>query len=283
MYGVVTRHEAEVDWPAFDVGCYEVKDVAGNASDPVASATNTLSAFADNAAAREDPDLVPLSAEGERATPERPYFDWSFVCPSHEAYRAGLLEMVEDCAAAAPDLRLDDVGFPRAEYCHCERCVAAFAASDRTDRADWRADAVTDFVAAVRDRVPGDLSLAVHPDPYPGHLRERAGIDLERVLPLIDRLVVPLYDTAYGTTYWLESLAKGFATRLDAADFDGRLAVELYAVDVDLDDLVRATEVASAYADDVFFGYDASTATAALRRMRADSRKGKTHRPNEGE
>jgi hypothetical protein len=226
---------------------------------------------------------VPLSAGGDRATPERPYFDWSFVCPSHEAYRAGLLEMVEDCAAAAPDLRLDDVGFPRAEYCHCERCDAAFAESDRTDRADWRADVVTAFLADVRDRVPGDLSLAVHPDPYPGHLRERAGIDLERVLPHLDRLVVPLYDTAYGTTYWLESLASGFETRLDDAGFDGRLAVELYAVDVDLDDLVRATEVASAYADDVFFGYDASNATAALRRMRADAREGRTHRPDGSE
>jgi hypothetical protein len=283
VYGVVTRHEAEVSWPAFDVGCYEVKDVAGNASEPSTSATNTLSAFADNAAAREDPDLVPLSADGERATPERPYFDWSFVCPSHEAYRTGLLEMVEDCVAAAPDLRLDDVGFPRAEYCHCERCDAAFAASDRDDRAEWRADVVTGFVADVRDRVPGDLSLAVHPDPYPGHLFERAGIDLERLLPALDRLVVPLYDTTYGTTYWLESLAKGFETRLDDAGFGGRLAVELYAVDVDLDALVRATEVAEAYADDVFFGYDASNGTAALRRMRADAREGATHRPDGSE
>jgi hypothetical protein len=281
VYGVVTRHEAELDWPAFDVGCYEVKDVAGNASEPSAGATNTLSAFADNAAAREDPDLVPLSADGERATPDRPYFDWSFVCPSHEAYRAGLLEMVEDCAAAAPDLRLDDVGFPRAEYCHCERCDAAFAASDREDRAEWRADVVTAFVGDVRDRVPGDLSLAVHPDPYPGHLYSRAGVDLERLLPALDRLVVPLYDTAYGTTYWLEALATGFRTRLDDAAFDGRLAVELYAVDVDLDSLVRAAEVAETYADDVFFGYDASNATAALRRMRADAAEGVTHRPDE--
>ena len=277
MYGVVTRHEAEVDWPAFDVGCYEVKDVAGNASEPSAAATNTLSAFADNAAAREDPDLVPLSPDGERATPERPYFDWSFVCPSHEAYRAGLLEMVEDCAAAAPDLRLDDVGFPRAEYCHCERCDDAFAASERDDRADWRADVVTAFVRDVRDRVPGDLSLAVHPDPYPGHLFERAGIDLERLLPTLDRLVVPLYDTAYGTTYWLESLAKGFETRLDGAGFDGRLAVELYAVDVDVDALVGATEVAEAYAESVHFGYDASNAAAAIRRLQADSREGVSH------
>lgn len=279
MYGVVTRHEAELDWPAFDVGCYEVKDVAGNASEPSADATNTLSAFADNAAAQEDPDLVPLSADGERATPERPYFDWSFVCPTHEAYRAGLLEMVKDCATVAPDLRLDDVGFPRAEYCHCNRCDAAFDASDREDRADWRADVVTEFIGDVRDRVPGDLSLAVHPDPYPGHLFERAGIDLERLLPMLDRLVVPLYDTTYGTTYWLESLAKGFESRLDGL---APFSVELYAVDVDLDELVHAAEVAEAYAEHVLFGYDAGQATAALRRKRADAREGVEHRPEEG-
>jgi len=280
VYGVVTRHEAEVDWPAFDLGHYEVKDVSGTASEPVAGAVNTLSAFADNAAAREDPDLVPLSADGERATAERRYFDWSFVCPSHEAYREGLLEMVDDCVTAAPDVRLDDVGFPRPEYCHCDRCDAAFDASDHEDRRDWRADVVTRFVRDVRERVPGDLSLAVHPDPYPGHLRERAGIDLDALAPLLDRVVVPLYDTAYGTTYWLESLAKGFESRLAGGEV--RLAVELYAVDVDVDALVRATEVAEAYADDVFFGYDASNATAALRRMRADAESGVTHRPDEG-
>lgn len=279
MYGVVTRHEAEVDWPAFEVGQYEVKDVSGDASEPTAGAVNTLSAFADNAAAGQDPDLVPVSADGERATPERPYFDWSFVCPSHEPYRRGLLEMVEDCAAAAPDLRLDDVGFPRAEYCHCERCDRAFAESDHDDRQDWRAAVVTAFVADVRDRVPGELSLAVHPDPYPGHLRERSGVDLGALAPLLDRLVVPLYDTTYGTTYWLESLASGFQSRLAGREL--RLAVELYAVDVDVDALVGATRVADAYADDVFFGYDASNATAALRRMRADAETGVTHRPDE--
>jgi hypothetical protein len=279
VYGVVTRHEAEVDWPAFDVGCYEVKDVSGTASEPVPGATNTLSAFADNAAAREDPDLVPVSDAGDRATPDRRYFDWSFVCPSHGPYREGLLAMVDDCVDAAPDLRLDDVGFPRAEYCHCDRCDAAFAASDHDDRGDWRASVVTGFVRAVRDRVPGDLSLAVHPDPYPGSLRERSGVDVDALAPLLDRLVVPLYDTAYGTTYWLEALASGFERRLDG--HDARLAVELFAVDVDVDALVRATEVAGAFADDVFFGYDASNATAALRRMRADAEEGRTFGPED--
>jgi hypothetical protein len=284
MYGVVTRNAEEASWPAFDVGCYEVKDVSGRAEEPVPDAVNTLSTFADNAAARDDPGLVPVDADGGRATREQPYFDWSYVCPTHPEYREGLLEIVEDCAAVAPDVRLDDVGFPREGYCRCDRCERLFAESDREDRLAWREDVVTSFVAAARERVPGDLYLAVHPDPYPGHLPRRSGVDLDRLADHVDEFVVPLYDTAYGTTYWLESLAKGFRTALAGGDPDGtptrRLAVELYAVDVDVDDLVDAVEVADAYADDVFFGYDASTATAAIRRRSADGREGVTHRPD---
>ncbi|MFB6295786.1 MAG: hypothetical protein ABEH66_02975 [Halobacteriales archaeon] len=298
MYGVVTRNEEELDWPEFDRGFYEVKDVTGRASEPTASGVNTISCFADNAAAEGDPSLVPLSESGERATRERPYFDWSHVCPSREAYRRGLLETIEDCADASPDVRLDDVGFPRGEYCHCAACEEAFAESDHEAREDWRAATVTAFVAEAADRVPGRLSLAVHPDPYPGHLRERSGIDVEAVAPHVEEFVVPLYDTAYGTTYWLEALASGFADRIaaaggEAATSDGGdghagggdsgtedggvdLGVELYAVNIDVADLLEATDVAEAYADAVYFGYDSGTARAALRQRRAEAREGKS-------
>jgi len=285
MYGVVTRHEEELGWPEFDRGFYEVKDVSGRASEPTPAGVNTLSCFGDNAAAEGDPSLVPVSESGERATRERPYFDWSYVCPSHEAYRQGLLETIEDCADANPDVRLDDVGFPRGEYCHCSACEAAFADSDHEIRDDWRAATITEFVAEAADRVPGRLYLAVHPDPYPGHLRERSGIDIEAVTPHVDEFVVPLYDTAYGTTYWLESIARGFRTRLggdydpDGADPETPFSIELYAVDVDVDALIHATEVAERYAADVFFGYEASQAAATIRRKRADDRDGEVHRP----
>jgi len=51
----------------------------------------------------------------------------------------------------------------------------------------------------------------------------------------------------------------------------------LYAVNVDVDNLIHATEVAEEYADGVFFGYEASNGRAALRRMQADEREGVTH------
>lgn len=55
---------------------------------------------------------------------------------------------------------------------------------------------------------------------------------------------------------------------------DTPLSVELYAVEVEVDDLIHAAEVADEYAENVLFGYDASNAVAALRRMDAESRDG---------
>ncbi|MFB6228521.1 MAG: hypothetical protein ABEH88_08170 [Halobacteriales archaeon] len=276
MYGIVTRNAEELDWPEFDRGFYEVKDAAGQPNEPVPRGVNTLSCFGDTAAATGDPSLVPVSESGERATHERPYFDWSYVCPNRDAYREGLLETIEDCADRAPDVRLDDVGFPRMEYCHCEVCTGRFAASDVDDWGDWRAEVITRFVAEAADRIPGRTYLAVHPDPYPGRLRARSGIDLDAVAGDVDEIVVPLYDTAYETTYWLESLAAGFADRIERVKESLDLGIELYALNVDVEDLLRATDVADAYADAVYFGYESGTARAALRRRRAEQRDGES-------
>ncbi|WP_411968515.1 hypothetical protein [Haloferax sp. YSSS75] len=288
MYGVVTRNEDEIDWPEFDRGFYEVKDVTGRAAEPLSNAVNMISCFGDNAAANENPELVPVDDEGNLATRDRTYFDWAYICPTNEKYRSGLLEIVEDAAAANGDVRLDDVGFPRDEYCHCDRCTRLFdewAAEHDRDTADddawfeWRAEVITDFVADAADRIPGRLYLTLYPDPYPGHLYRRAGLDIEALSAHVDEFVVPLYDLDYGTTYWLETIARGFVSLLDPYDVD--LSIELYAVDVDVDDLIHALEVADEYANDVLFGYDASNAAATLRRMTADGRDGKTFRPED--
>ena len=265
MYGVVTRNEEELEWGEFDRGFYEVKDVTGRAAEPLENGVNMVSCFGDTAAGESNPELVPVGEDGERATRERPYFDWGYVCPSRERYREGLLEMVEDCAAVNPDVRLDDVGFPRAEYCHCDVCDERFAASEFDDRFAWRADVITDFVAAAADRIPGRTYFTLYPDPYPGHLYERAGLDLDALETHVDEFVVPLYDMAYETTYWLETIASGFADHLETP-----LSIELYAVDVDIDDLIHAADVAAEYGESVLFGYEASNARAALRRMDAD-------------
>ncbi|MFC6767379.1 hypothetical protein [Natrinema soli] len=272
MYGVVTRNAEEVRWPEFDRGFYEVKDVTGRSAEPIADGVNMVSCFGDNAAADADPSLLPVDDMGRPADRERAYFDWAYICPSREDYREGLFEIIDDCVAENEDVRLDDIGFPRAEYCHCGVCEQEFEASEYDDRVEWRASVITDFVAEAVEHIPGTVYMTLYPDPYPGHLLERAGIDLAAIEEYVDEFVVPLYDTAYGTTYWLETIAKGFESALETP-----FNIELYAVNVDVDNLIHATEVAEEYADGVFFGYEASNGRAALRRMQADEREGVTH------
>jgi len=285
MYGVVTRNVPEVEWSEFDRAFYEVKDVTGRPAEPIADAVNMVSCFGDNAAASDNPELVAVGSEGLEATRDRTYFDWSYICPSHEAYREGLLEIIDDCAAANEDVRLDDVGFPREGYCRCNRCRKQFSESNYDEWADWRAAVITEFVADARKRVPGRLYLTLYPDPYPGHLYERAGLDLDALAEFVDEFVVPLYDLDYGTTYWLETIARGFRTalggdyRLDGDKPEPPFSVELYAVDVDVDNLIHAAEVVDTYATDVLFGYDAAQASAAIRRKSADQRSGKSYGP----
>ncbi|WP_123620983.1 hypothetical protein [Halorubrum sp. CSM-61] len=286
MYGVVTRNADEVEMEPFDLGFYEVKDVTGRAAAPLPNAVNMVSCFGDNAAASENPDLVPVDERGKPATRDRDYFDWAYICPTHPEYREGLLEIIEDCAAENGDVRLDDVGFPREGFCRCDRCERLFAESARDDRSDWRADVISEFVADAADRIPGRVLLTLYPDPYPGHLRARAGLDLDRLAEHVDEFVVPVYDTEYATTYWLETIARGFRSRF-GGDYDVHgappetpFSLELYAVEVDVDDLIHAAEVAERYAKDVFFGYDANNAAAALRRKDADEREGEVHRPD---
>lgn len=272
MYGVVTRNEVELTWSEFDRGFYEVKDVTGRFSEAVENGVNMVSCFGDNATADADPSLVPVDDEGNRATRDQPYFDWAYICPNHKDYREGLLEMIEDCAAVNEDVRLDDVGFPREEYCHCDRCTQQFEESEFDDRSEWRENVITEFVREARERVPGRLYLTLYPDPYPGHLSRRAGIDLDALEEYVDEFVIPIYDMAYSTTYWLEILASGFADALSTP-----FSIELYAVDVDVDNLIDATTVAEEYGLAVLFGYDASNARATLRRMKADAREGVSH------
>ena len=279
MYGVVTRNAEEVDWTEFAVGFYEVKDVTGRAAEPLPNATNMISCFGDTAAADADPSLVPVDSEGTPATREQEYFDWSYVCPTHEEYRAGLFEIIDDCVAANADVRLDDIGFPREGYCRCDRCDRQFAESDFEERTAWRVDEITRFVADAADQIPGRTYLTLYPDPYPGHLSRRSGIDVTALAPHVDEFVVPLYDIHYATTYWLETIAKGFESLLTGTDTP--FSVELYAVDVDLDDLIHAARVAEEYGEHVYFGYDASNAAAAIRRKSADAKAGVTHRPDD--
>ncbi|MFC7156933.1 hypothetical protein ACFQPA_16000 [Halomarina halobia] len=262
MPGIVTRNADELDWPEFDLAFYEVKDVTGRRAEPMPEGISMISCFGDSAEAESNPSLVPVGEDGERATRERTYFDWSYVCPTRPEYRRELLDLIERATAVNRDVRLDDVGFPRPEYCHCDTCNAAFADSDHDDRFEWRASVITDFVGAAAERIPDRVYMTLYPDPYPGHLYERAGIDVEALSASVDEFVVPLYDLEYSTTYWLEVIASGFETLLETP-----FSVELYAVHVETGNLVHATEVAAEYANTVLYAYEAGNAREVIEQM----------------
>ncbi|OWG24226.1 hypothetical protein B9D06_22080, partial [Mycobacterium tuberculosis] len=57
---------------------------------------------------------------------------------------------------------------------------------------------ITAFVADAADLIPGRVLLTLYPDPYPGHLRARSGLDLDRLAEHVDEFVVPLYDLDHG-------------------------------------------------------------------------------------
>jgi hypothetical protein len=267
MPGVVTRNAEELEWAEFDSGHYEVKGASGQIEDPHPGATSLITCFADTAAAETAPELVAVDSAGREATADHPELDAGHVCPTAPPYREGLLETIADAADVTPNVRLDEAGFPGPEFCRCERCEGLFAASEHETRTEWRAGVVSEFVAAARERVPGNLLLTLHPDPYPGHVRRHSGLAPE--LPA-DGFVVPLYDTTYDTTYWVESLAAGFADELDAP-----LAVELFAAEPPVENLAEAYRVAGKHADTVLFGYGSSNARAVLRRADAESRPGR--------
>ena len=275
MYGVVTRNEEELSWPEFESAFFEMKDVTGRATTSVENGVNMISCFGDNAAVEGNPAIAARNEVGEPATRDRRYFDWAYVCPSYEPYRRGILEMVEDAAAVNPDVRLDDVGFPRDGYCRCERCTERFERSEFNDWYAWRTHCMSEFVAEARERIPGKLYLTLYPDPYPGHLERRSGLDVDVLAEYVDEFVVPIYDMAYSTTYWIEALASGFQDRLSKP-----VTIELYAIDIEMDNLVKAATVASAYSEQVLFGYQAGNARAAIRRIRAEEREGVSFGPD---
>lgn len=260
MDGIVTRVSEEA--AAFDTAFYEVKDVTGRRTEPLPAAINMVSCHGDSQRAQE-PGLQTVDSAGQLATRDRPYFDWGYVCPTNEDYRNELFELIERCSDTNPAVRLDDVGFARDDYCRCERCKAAFEAAETDDFETWRASVVASFLEAAVERIDGRSYLTVYPDPYPGHLLRRSGLDLELADGLVDELVVPLYDLAYETTYWLEALASGFVDTLSATD----LGIEVYGVDIELDNLLHAVEVADAYADRVYVAYDAEAAQAVADRF----------------
>lgn len=239
---------------------WEVKDVGGSSRAPAAGAVPSVSLFADNRLGRAHPDWLQVGPDGRPAArAAAPYFDWDCLCPSRDEVVAAATGWVEDAVAGQAAvatgeraaLRLSDAGFAREGYCRCPACAKAAAAGGLGFEA-YRVARVTELIRAWRERVPGRLFLTVYPDPYPGHLERRFGIAPDALDGVVDAFVVPLYDLAYATTHWLETLCQGFEERLAGRPW----YAEVYALGVAEPAIERAIRVAGTYATGVAIAYE---------------------------
>ncbi|WIV66339.1 hypothetical protein [Natrialbaceae archaeon AArc-T1-2] len=245
-YGILTDDADLARADLGDVTYYFTDQVDGSREEPLEGAVSSVACWGDTETVRENPDRAAVAADGTRATPAARGQDWGTVCPTDPDYRADLLERIAE-AGATGDVRLTTLGFPGAEFCHCQRCDRLFADSAHDDREDWRADVITGFVAEAADRVAGELIATLYPDPYPGALRERTGLDPGALASHVDGFLVPLCGAGYGTTYWVESLASGFDREL--AGLDAEFAIQLSTDGVEIDRLVDLTHRLEAAVD----------------------------------
>ncbi|MFC4439375.1 MULTISPECIES: hypothetical protein [Natrialbaceae] len=270
MYGVLTDDHDLARAGIGDVAYYFTEYVDGRSRAPLEGAINSVACWGDTGTVRDEPDRAAVDADGTRATPDAEGHHWGTVCPTDPDYRAGVLERIER-AGAVGDVRLTTLGFPGDSFCHCDRCERRFDASEFEDRDAWRTDVITGFVAEAATRVEDDLIATLYPDPYPGNLRERAGLDPHALATHVDGFLVPLCCPGYETTYWVESLARGFARELE--DLEASFAIQLSATEIDADRLAGVTRQVEPYADEIVYGTypdDAETVRDTIRLLRED-------------
>ena len=246
--GVLTNQPESIE--GFDETFYCVKSCSGRIKKPANNCYNIISCFGDNVTARKKPEWVTQSKQGKAVRKNKNHkFLWDIICPSVEEYKQQILDLVQDTLKAdATGIHLESIGFPRAEYCTCERCTKKHEESNM-EWTEWRAKTVTDLVGEISEIVKENnkgFSVTILPDPCFG--KERYGEDFHALAKYVDFFLVPIYDLAYSTTYWLETLALDFKKQLPKP-----LYIELYASNArpKLKNLLSAIVAVSNYADGI--------------------------------
>ncbi len=247
--GVVSRFADHLQH--FTPAYYEVKGVTGVWHNALPYAIPMISVFGDNRLSKAHPEWVQIGPDGERATRASRYFDWDAICPSHDAtFDQGLNWVAEAVRqSGSGTVRLDDVTYAREGFCQCQTCQTKSQDAGMTLNA-FRIQRLVDFVRQAHLIAP-HLHMTLFPDPFPGHLQRRFGVDPDRLAHDVEAFVVPIYDLHYATTYWLEILAEAFLELIP-----GRYYIELYGLQVPEEALLHACQVAQAYCDGVIVAYE---------------------------
>jgi hypothetical protein len=247
-FGVVSRYRAHLR--QFATAFFEVKDVGGAWHDPIAGTIPMVSCFGDNRVARAHPDWVQEGPKGLRAVRTERYFDWDALCPTRPEVQELARAWIRRAGAMGTGFRLDDVSYARDGFCQCAVCRNE-ADARSLSLPDLHRAVLTEFVESVRQDIGHPVYFTLYPDPFPGHLESRYGLSLDALTERVDAFVVPLYDLAYTTTYWLEILVSAWRERVPKGLF-----IELYGLNVPEAALAQAMRVAAHYADGVLIAYE---------------------------
>ena len=249
-FGIVSRYPAHL--ARFRTAFYEVKDVGGAWHAPILSAIPMVSVFGDNRVAKAHPDWVQVGPGGIRAVRTERYFDWDALCPTRPEVQALARDWIRRALVAGAGFRLDDFTFAREGFCACPVCQTE-AARLHLSLPELHRKVLADFVDSIRDELGRPVYFTLYPDPYPGHLESRHGLSVETLTQSVDVFVVPIYDLAYSTTYWLEILASAWQERVGE-----KLWIELYGLKIPEEALMRAVRVAAHYAAGVLVAYESN-------------------------
>jgi hypothetical protein len=209
--GLVTYAPEKVD--GYDMNVYYSKWVDGQAFPAAKGMQNDATCFCDAKALRADPTLAAVSKNGSALRKnKKATLTFDYVCPTNPDYQARLFQYIDELSSQPIEgVTLNLYHFPDQDFCTCPRCMDLWHKSG-LNWVDWRAKAITDFLAEAKTHIKGTFAVEMFPDPL--RAKERFGIDFDAIAELVDYFHVPLSSRDYLTNYWVELLAGDFVKLL---------------------------------------------------------------------
>ena len=204
----------------FDLEVYRLKSERGIVGTPNPDMTTNIACFGDNNMAEQHPDWVAQSAHGPALRTNKYYnLRWDIVCNQEKQMIDYMLDLIEKTADYTKGITVSSMHVADHGFCTCPRCKAAHAKSGM-DLLDWRAQTVTDFIAAAKERVKNKpFYVGLLPDPV--NCRERFGLDFDALAEFATAFVVPHWSKTYASPWYFETMARSFKKLLKKPVYPG--------------------------------------------------------------